>query len=74
MLLSLEMVYISISSVKLSLLSGDLRLAYNHILSQLSAKTLEFWLYLPIDLNAGKAMPVFEWFKICDRVTLIGAA
>lgn len=51
-----------------------LRLAYNHILSQLSAKTLEFWLYLPIDLNAGKAMPVCEWFKSCDRVTLMGAA
>lgn len=51
-----------------------LRLAYNHIFSQLLAKALEFWLYLPIDLNAGKVMPVFKWFKSCDRVTLMGAA
>lgn len=46
-----------------------LRLAYDRIFLQLRAKALEFWIYLPTDLNAGKASPVFEWFKSSDKFT-----
>ena len=51
------------------LLIWRLRLAYGQVFLQLLAKALEFWVYLPIDLNAGKASPVFEWFKSCGKFT-----
>lgn len=57
-----------------TLIIWRLRLAHNRIFSQLLAKALEFWIYLPIHLNAGNASPVFEWLKNYDKFILMGAA
>ena len=52
----------------------EAKTSIDRIFLQLLAKALEFWVYLPIDLNAGKARPVFEWFKSYDKFILMGAA
>ena len=45
------------------------RLAHDRTFLPLLAKAVEFWIYLPIDLNVGKTFPVFEWFKSNDKFT-----
>lgn len=57
-----------------TLIIWSLRVAHNRIFSQFLAKILEFWIYLPICLNAGNASPVFEWLKNYDKFILMGAA